>query len=187
MLVALVHCTPEIWAPVTGYEGLYEVSDQGRVRSVDRVVFRSTGTAMKLKGRILKPRAQKSGHLLIWLCRDGVAHAINVHRLVAIAFIGPCPPGKECCHENGQPDDNRAENLRWDTRASNIKQSYSDGRQPTYPGFKGLSHPSSKLTAEIVRCIRESPLSCSEAGRAFGVSAMTVSRCRRALTYQEVA
>ena len=176
----------EEWRPVVGFEGLYEASSEGRVRGLSRAVQRSNGGTAWIRGRVLSPRPQKSGHLLAWLRKDGKTHAVNVHRLVALAFLGPCPSGMECCHNNGIPCDNRVSNLRWDTRSSNIKQSYFDGRTPTLPGFKGLEHPSSCLTADLVRKVRESPLSCKAAGEMFGISAMTVSRCRRGLTYQEV-
>jgi hypothetical protein len=175
------------WRPVVGFEGLYEVSSEGRVRGLPRQTKRSNGTSAWVEGRVLKPRAQRSGHLQLWLRKDGKTHAVSVHRLVAIAFLGPCPDGMECCHNNGIPCDNWPENLRWDTRASNIKQSYADGRAPTMPGLKGLDHPSSRLTADLVREIRKSPLSCKAAAEAFGISAMTISRCRRGITYQEVA
>ena len=141
---------------------------------------------MRIKERIMKPRPQKSGHLLIWLCRNGQPYARNVHRLVADAFLSPCPEGMECCHNNGIASDNRLENLRWDTRSSNIKQSYEDGRVAKVPGLKGLAHPCSKLTETQVEQIRQSSLSCAAAAVRFGVSPMTVSRCRRKITYSEI-
>lgn len=193
MKVELVHCTQnaearetETWLPVPGWEDLYEVSDLGRVRGLDRVTYKRNGFPLRVRGQVLKPRPQKSGHLLVWLCQNGKAKAVNVHRLVALAFIGPCPSGKECCHNNGNPADNRAFNLRWDTRAENIRQSYVDGRPVAFPRLKGLQHPSSRLTAELVCQIRESKLSCAKAAYVFGVSPMTISRCRRMLTYQEI-
>lgn len=176
----------ERWSSIRGFEGFYEISTLGRVKSLARVVQKSNGAMMRIKERIMKPRSQKSGHLLIWLCRNGQSQARNVHRLVADAFLSPCPEGMECCHNNGIASDNRLENLRWDTRSKNIKQSYEDGRTVKVPGLKGLAHPCSKLTEAQVEQIRQSLLSCAAAATCFGVSPMTVSRCRRKITYAEV-
>ena len=176
----------ETWKSAVGFEGFYEVSNLGRVRSVLRFITKSNGATMRIKERILKPRPQKSGHLLLWLRKDKKTYAVNVHRLVANAFLGPCPTGMECCHNNGIAWDNRAENLRWDTRSSNIKQAYVDGRVPSIPNLRGLQHSCSKLDKDAVQQIRDSVLSCAATARKFGVSPMTVSRCRRSLTYQDV-
>lgn len=176
----------EAWADVCGFEGLYQVSTLGRIKSVSRYTDTSNGRRLYVKEKILLLRPQRSGHLLVWLRKNGRTHAKCVHRLVAEAHIGPCPPGKECCHNNGIPGDNRVENLRWDTRASNIKQSYSDGRKVVVPRLKGLAHGSSVLTETQVKKIRQSTLSCTDAAVEFGVSPMTISRCRRKITYSEV-
>ena len=87
------------WLPVPGWEGLYEVSDHGLVWSCQR----RRGTA----GGLLKTPPMKKGHLQVNLCRDGVPVHKLVHHLVLEAFAGPCPPGMECRHLNGNPADNR--------------------------------------------------------------------------------
>lgn len=113
----------EEWRAVTGYEGLYEVSDLGRVRSLDRYVQRNGGCAsgrpMRLKGIILKPRPMKSGHLQVNLGKNGISRNELIHQLVLIAFVGPRPKGMEGCHEDGDPSNNNLDNLRWDTRSGN--------------------------------------------------------------------
>jgi hypothetical protein len=108
----------EHWRPISGYEGLYEVSDQGRVRSLCRIRARSNGRELPVRERILKPNAQRSGHLGVVLYNNG-RFVVSVHVLVLKAFVGPCPHGMECCHSNGDPADNQLENLRWDTRSAN--------------------------------------------------------------------
>lgn len=107
---------PEAWKPVVGYEGLYEVSDLGRIRSLDRLNSRGRRSA----GKVLSPGKRASGHLGVVLRRGGSPKAYLAHRLVLAAFIGPCPEGMEGCHNNGIPSDNRVANLRWDTRISNM-------------------------------------------------------------------
>lgn len=105
----------ERWLPVAGWEGRYEVSDHGRVRSVDRP---PGGDPRRPKrGRVLKPRpAGRAGYGEVSLSGRVPRY---VHTLVAEAFIGPRPSGMECCHNNGDHRDNRALNLRWDTHGNN--------------------------------------------------------------------
>ena len=105
----------ETWKDVVGYEGLYEVSDKGRVRSLPR--YNAAGCW--LSGRILKqPRAPK-GYRIVTLTRYGVQKVAAVHVLVATAFHGPKPEGMICCHYDDDKDNNAATNLRWDTYEAN--------------------------------------------------------------------
>lgn len=111
----------EEWRPVVGYEGRYEVSDQGRVRAVARVTQRIVkGLPVKhtIKPCVLRP-CTKSGHYYVAL-RDGKRpKTLAVHALVLEAFVGLRPPGMVCCHGTGGALDNRPTNLRWDTQAEN--------------------------------------------------------------------
>lgn len=122
-----MNASAEIWKPVVGYEGYYEVSNMGRVRSVDRIIHRSDGRTRIAKARILKPFGSKYGHLELKLYRDANVNNCQVHRLVLEAFVGRCPDGMECCHNNGIADDNRLENLRWDTPSANQYDSVRHG------------------------------------------------------------
>lgn len=110
----------EEWRAIPGFEGRYEISDQGRVRSLDRIVRRfqyGKWADQPVRGRLLKQSRAKSGHMVLMLGRrSGI---VLVHRLVLEAFSGPPPPGCECCHNNGDSTDNRIKNLRWDTRSGN--------------------------------------------------------------------
>lgn len=115
----------EHWKPVVGYEGLYEVSDMGRVRSLDMV----DSLHRKHKGRILKQiKFNGTGHVIVNLHKDSRQKACLVHRLVLGAFIGPCPPDMECCHWNDMAADNRLENLRWGTREDNMRDMVRNGK-----------------------------------------------------------
>lgn len=106
----------EQWKPIPGYEGIYEVSAQGRVRSIDRLDARGR----RIRGRVLKPETNRYGHLQVGLWSGGEKCKAYVHRLALLAFIGPPPEGMEGCHNDGNPSDNRLENLRWDTRSANM-------------------------------------------------------------------
>lgn len=133
----------ENWKPVVGYEGLYEVSDAGRVRSLDRMVTfavseyeRSRGyvRTVPVKGRFLRQWMQ--GRYPVVALSDQPhrkSRYFAVHILVATAFHGLCPEHKECCHANDNPLDNRASNLRWDTRSANIRDRLKNGWLPNKP------------------------------------------------------
>ena len=119
----------ENWKPVVGYEGLYEVSNLGHVRSLDRIVMRSDGGARRFRGQIMATVTRDTGHVVLTLRRDGGVHLRRVHRLVLESFVGPCPSGMEACHNDGDPANNRLDNLRWDTRSENQNDSVQHGTQ----------------------------------------------------------
>lgn len=102
----------EQWRDVIGYEGYYQVSNLGRVRSVDRVVRHSRGGTRKLKGKILRLSPMDGGgHLAVHLCKKGTRLDIGVHRLVAAAWIGPRPIGQQVRHGSNGVSDNSVSNL----------------------------------------------------------------------------
>jgi hypothetical protein len=118
----------EIWRPVVGYEGLYEVSDLGNVRSLDREVVGvryGKEVTWKLKGKMLKPC--QDGNYGLLAVKLPLARTRKIHRLVMEAFVGPCPENMEVCHWNGIPSDNRLENLRYDTHSANMQDAIRHG------------------------------------------------------------
>lgn len=109
----------EHWKPVSGYEGRYEVSDFGRVKSLPKTVVTVAYTRHTVE-RILKPSPDGKGYLMVWLYKDDIRHSHKVARLVAEAFI-PNPENKpQIDHINTIKTDNRVENLRWVTGKENI-------------------------------------------------------------------
>lgn len=113
--------TQEQWKPVPGWEGYYEVSDTGKVRSLPRTITRKDGVEMKVRGRELKGGKNPSGHRLVTLTRVGEPPSkVLVHRLVLEAFVGPCPDGLEGCHWDDDPSNNNLSNLRWATHQENM-------------------------------------------------------------------
>ena len=112
----------EEWRPVVGYEGLYEVSDEGRVRSVDRVVPHAYSGTLTIRGRIMgtgKPHPERL-HLNVCLCREGVAKKFLVHRLVAEAFIPNPDDLPMVLHWDDKASNNHVANLRWGTQTENM-------------------------------------------------------------------
>lgn len=116
----------ESWRQVVGFEGRYEVSDRGRIRSIAHDTIRGIRG-----GRIRKVRPDKNGYLMVDLYAGDIAFTRKVHRLVLEAFVGPCPAGCEACH---YPDrtrtNNRTDNLRWDTASENRFDAVKTGTHP---------------------------------------------------------
>lgn len=120
----------ERWLPVVGYEGYYEVSDLGRVRSLDRTIIDSLGRSRLKKGKILDPKPHISGYTQFRLEGLGGAVSAKVHREVAKAFI-PNPDNLPCVlHWDDNPSNNRVDNLRWGTRVENGADRVRNGIDP---------------------------------------------------------
>ncbi len=113
----------ERWRAIVGYEGHYEVSDLGRVRSVDRIVRdgRTPNGTRRRRGQPMSLGRHPFGYPQVKLSRDSKAETILVHTAVLTAFAGPCPAGKEACHGGNGHADSSLANLRWDTRAENMR------------------------------------------------------------------
>ena len=125
----------ENWLPVVGYEGFYEVSDLGRVRSLSRL--RRNGRRMV--GRMLKPTPDRHGYPYVLLHVDRIPKRRAVHRLVLQAFVGEAPEGMQACHNDGDSGNPKLTNLRWDTRSNNSRDSLRHG---THRGFEnGVGRP----------------------------------------------
>lgn len=116
----------EEWRPVFGYEGYYEVSNLGRVRSLPRIVELRTGQRRPMRG-MLRKHTISSGYPMVRLSVGGNAENIFVHRLVALAFLGAPERGQEVCHIDGDKLNPRADNLYWGTRAENLADSIAHG------------------------------------------------------------
>lgn len=155
----------ERWLPVVGWEGLYEVSDLGRVKSLPRV-----GTS----GVILKPSLRKDGYIQHGLTRN--CNHVNrlLHHLVAEAFIGPRPAGCECCHNDGDPGNNALANIRWDTPLGNSADKTRHGTQA-----KGETSGMAKLTNSKVAAIRADPRTHREIAADYGLDYGCIGKIKR--------
>lgn len=110
----------EWWKYIPGYEGLYMVSNLGRIKSCDRYVKHNCGGLKLIKGGIISLRVKKNGYVQVQLCKEGQVKFYLVHRLVAEAFI-PNPDNlPQVNHKNEDKTDNRVENLEWCTALYNI-------------------------------------------------------------------
>lgn len=121
--------TTEIWRAVVGYEDVYEVSSFGRVRSLERTVFRKDGHQAVRRGRVLKLKMDGlDGHLRITLHRAGIRDDRKIHILVLETFVSTRPDGLVGCHNDGDPGNNHVGNLRWDTQLENMRDIKRHGR-----------------------------------------------------------
>lgn len=167
---------PEEWRPVIGFNGLYEVSDRGRVRSVKRSVRYTSryGTfLMKFNGKILQQNSpNRAGHLSVCLSKNNKQHLRWVHRLVLESFVGIAPKNMQCRHLDGVPTNNMLSNLRWGTHLEDRADMLCHGTRQT-----GEKHHAAKLTIKDILYIRGSKK--RGLAKEFGVSRTTVSRIKK--------
>lgn len=157
---------PEEWRDIPGYEGYYQVSSRGRVRGVTRAVEYIDGRRRMVCGIIRKVYIKRGGYPQTSLRKDGKGRSWDVHTLVALAFIGPRPEGMEVRHLNGNPADNRPENLRYGTSSENSYDVVTHGRHPKTrrthcPRGHELKHPN--LIPSAAEVGHRSCLACSRA------------------------
>lgn len=139
----------ERWLPIPGWEGFYEASDLGHVRSLTRTYTVSSGKERTFLGRVLKLKIKKA-HVQVELSKHTRKRAYTVHLLVLMAFVGPRPVGMECRHLNGDFRDNRLENLAWGTRQEN-----ADDKKRHGTDLRGERSNFAKRTEAEVLAIRE--------------------------------
>lgn len=124
---ALEELTREIWKDIPSFEGFYQASDMGRIRSVDRIITYKDGRKGLYKGQIIKQRIGKVGYLMLSVSVGSKIKTFTVHRLIALAFI-PNPENKpEVNHKNGKYIDNKLENLEWVTPKENTQHAIRTG------------------------------------------------------------
>lgn len=160
----------EEWRPVPGLP-TYEASSLGRVA---------------VRGKIRHPRAKSAtdDRPVVYVNVGGKPRYWTVGRLVALAFIGPCPPGHETSHLDGNAHNNVPGNLAWETRQQNMARNQANGAQR-----RAQVHQRAKLTNDNVReirALRDSGLSNAEVGAMFGVTASNVHAIYRRVTWRTV-
>ncbi len=159
----------EQWLPVVGCETLYSVSNLGRVRRDFDAPGRPAGAI--LKGKIEKD----TGYVAVTLSLNGKLKTKRVHRLVLEAFVGPCPEGMECCHEDNNRANPNRDNLRWGTRSSNQQDRKRHGTAGI--GIKRVGYRRmANAELSIITGLYAEGMKKSDIARAVGVSKAQVGR-----------
>lgn len=169
----------EIWKPIPITRGLYEVSDQGNVRS-----YWSANGFLSHEPRPIKPAPSSNGYLGVAVGLFGDRKTHTVHRCVLAAFVGPCPKGTEVAHLDGNKANNRLDNLRYVSRSENHLHKRAHGTM-----YCGEKHHRSKLTAEQVKRIRQlhgDGFGSTTIGRMYGIARQHVQYIVRRKIWKSV-
>ena len=168
----------EHWKPIPDFLG-YEVSDIGNVRS-----YWKNNHTLAATPHLMYPRPAYRGRMGVTLQKDRKPYTRSVHRLVLLAFVGPCPKGQEGCHNDSQPLNNRLDNLRWDTRESN----WQDRRDNGFDG-RGSQNGRARLSSSQVIDIRyrfSFGESYDQLAHSFGIGKTTIAHIVNGRTWQDV-
>lgn len=167
----------EEWRDVLGFEGSYQVSNAGRVRSVDRQISRlnrwGTISVDNRKGHVLSPASNAGGHLFVALGKDNPRF---VHRLVLAAFVRERREGEECRHLDGDPKNNQLDNLAWGTRSENIQDRKRLGEENPARGEKSGRAIFTESDVRYIRAEHARGRSFGHIAKEFGASRGGVGR-----------
>lgn len=172
------------WRPIPDWVGFYEVSNDGRIRSVRRLVSINSVTPERKRwmgGTERTLSRWKDGYLGVTLTGGGLRSRMAVHRAVLLAFKGQPGIGNVCRHLNGNPSDNRLDNLEWGSHLDNMQDRKGHGRYSS-----GEQHHMSKLTAEQVVSIYKSRGTAADVAAAYGVNQSLIHKIRCGELWREV-
>lgn len=155
------------WRAIPEWEGLYEVSDDGQVRSLDRAILGKNGATYRKRGQLLALSGNNRGYWMVHLKRNRARTPMTVHKAVLNAFVGPRPHGLVARHLDGNPHNNNINNLKWGTYSENGHDAVGHGRneksnRESCPLDHILAEPN--LTLESIRRGHRDCLACKRAG-----------------------
>lgn len=167
----------EIWKDIEGYESLYQVSDQGRVKSVERYRKNHSKTQI-VHEKIKSSRKDPQGYLMVDLYKNNKAKTIRVHRLVAMAFIHNEFEKETVNHIDGNKENNKVCNLEWSTFEEQNKHFYKHNLK-SEENIKKAVKAMNKAQAKVVKCLNNDVIyeSIAEAARKVGISPSLISMC----------
>ena len=169
----------EEWRDIPNFEGYYQASNLGNIRSVRRTVKHKDGKVTVFKGKVLKPSPNIKGYPTVYLSKNCKKYTTAVHRLVALTFIKNVESYSQINHINGIKTDNRVENLEWCNNQQNCAHAHREG---FVNSAKGERVGTSKLKRHEVLFIIDSypnQFSAKEICALFGISKGEPSRIRR--------
>ncbi|KKN98848.1 hypothetical protein LCGC14_0140890 [marine sediment metagenome] len=168
----------ELWKDVKNYEGVYCISNLGRIKRI-------LNSSKTNTDRILKPQINRFGYLQITLCKNGHKKTLKLHRLVLESFVGDCLDGMECCHKDRNRQNNQLTNLRWGTKSENAQDAIQHNTFSRLHAC-GEKNRMSKLTDDKIKLVLQllqsgknghpgRKLSQKEIAAIFGVDQSTIS------------
>lgn len=172
----------EIWKSITGFEGLYLISNRGNIKSLARVVDRGDKGSYLRNEKDLSLSLNKDGYIKVCLQKEGVRTHTNVHILVAKEFIPNPEDLPEVNHKDGNKSNNIISNLEWCTKKFNRQHAYDTGLQKAP---KGVKHYKAKLSKKEVIEIRKSKEKGVVLAKAYNVSPQTISRVKLNKSYKD--
>ncbi len=158
----------EEWRNVVGFEGIYQISNYGNVRSIKTNLAKKVTT---LKSGDIRP--------FVNLHKNGKQKMMRIHKMVMEAFVGMRPQGMECCHNDGNPQNNHLSNLRWDTPKNNHADKIKHGTTN-----RGEQCGTAKLTLEQVRKIRADTRLQKLIAADYGVRESQISRIKNGVRWK---
>lgn len=170
----------EIWKDIVGWEGLYQVSNLGRIKSLSRVVkvVGHNHSEARISEKILKSVIRKLGYEMVTICKVNIHKHKQVHRVVAEVFI-PNPDNKpNINHIDCNPLNNKVENLEWCTQKENREHAKKMGRVPW-----GQSHFKAKITQDDAIAIKNSAERTSILANQYGISMSSIGDIRKGRTW----
>lgn len=176
----------ENWKNIYGYEGLYKISDKGRVKSLKRTRIGKGGGIYPVDEKILKNRKTPNGYLQCCLLKNGLKKFISIHRLVATHFIYNPENKPQVNHKNGIKHDNNVGNLEWATQSENQKHAYKKGLQKHQFGEKRYcSKLTEKDVIEIKKKIKKGK-KVKNISKEYGVHSVTITDIKMNRTWVRV-
>jgi hypothetical protein len=168
----------EIWKDVVGFKGIYKVSSLGRLKSLERIVVRKNDVRLRINEKIILG-SDHHGYLYTTLRKKDCRVQKFIHVIVAEAFIGVKPEGKEVCHFDGNRKNNCVNNLRYGTRSDNVRDAIAHATHYTPFRKKGSERSQAKINEEIAKLIKNSADSSYVLAKRFNVSRSLISNIKR--------
>lgn len=166
----------EIWKDIIGYEGYYQISSFGRVRSLKRIIIDKNNNKHTINEKILKPHKSIQGYLTVSLLKIRNNKRIRIHRLVALHFIENINNYSQVNHKDFNRENNNVDNLEWMTPSQNVKYSWDNGR---YGDSKLITKEANKKCSKKVLCVDLNTVfeSARKASREFNIAISSISQC----------
>lgn len=174
----------EFWKDIPGYEGYYQVSNYGRVKSLPRKIYNKGNKSFCFnKGRILKYSSDVGDYKYVILFKaNDKRRTLKIHRLVAHAFCGGYEEGLEVNHKDGDRHNNKSDNLEWVTRSQNVRDTYKRGRNTN--GEKNNSSKLQNRDIGVIASLYDSGVKQHIIAKAYGVCQVTISNIIRNKHYK---